>query len=253
LIPRLDSGFCVREAGVKTLRERFPAWAPHINFVPTWVDVEVFHPELDATRNAQARSQARSALGHGNDMKLIVTVGRIDAQKNPDLLFDAFARVAQTRHDVALIYIGDGVLREALQARVRASGLGDRVHFMGLRPQREIASLLRSADVFALSSAYEGMPMALLEGLGAGLPVVTTDVGEVRKVVSARCGEVVEQPTPEAFGAALDRVLCNLSVLAGEPCLHAIDNFKPAKVLEPVYDNYRQLGARGRQAAHAGK
>jgi glycosyltransferase involved in cell wall biosynthesis len=112
-----------------------------------------------------------------------------------------------------------------------------------------IASLLQAADLFALSSAYEGMPMALLEGLGAGLPVVTMDVGEVRKVVSPACGEVVEAQSAEDFAAALDRVLPALDQLRGAPCLAAIEHYKPASVLSGVYDNYRRLGALQRAGA----
>lgn len=244
LIPYLDSGFCVREAGVESLRERYPTLAKKVSFVPTWADVEMFHPEVDPMRLADARVQFRAKLGHGPHEKLIVTVGRIDAQKQPGVLFDAFARIAQADPDVALVYVGDGVLREGLEARVRASGLGARVHFLGLLPQPEIASLLRVADLFALSSAYEGMPMALLEGLASGLPVVSMDVGEVRKVVSARCGEVVVQQSAEAFSAALARVLSRLDMLTGAPCLQAIENYTPGRVLGHVYENYRLLGAR---------
>ena len=166
-------------------------------------------------------------------------------------MFDAFAHIARTDPDLALVYVGDGVLREGLQARAQESGLGAQVHFLGLLPQREISSLLRVSDLFALPSAYEGMPMALLEGLASGLPAVTMDVGEVRKVVSARCGEVVEQQSAEAFAAALARVLPRLHALAGKPCLQAVENYTPGRVLEPVYENYRQLGARQRHAGRA--
>ena len=242
LIPRLSSGYCVREAGVKLLRQRFPFLADHINFVPTWVDSEVFYPEADPVRSVQQRLALRQRCGLDVNARLIVTVGRIDTQKNPDLLLDSFALLEKKHSDVALGFIGDGVLRQALQARVRQLGLERKVHFFGLRPPSEIAGILRAADIFALSSAYEGMPMALLEGLGSGLPVVTTDVGEVRKVVSDKSGAVVVEHSPVSFFEALDAVLNRISGLAGKPCVNAIQDFQPAKVLEPIYENYRRLG-----------
>jgi len=243
LIPRLSSGYCVREAGVKLLQKRFPEQADHLHFVPTWVDSEVFYPEVDPVRCVQERLALRQRCGVDDNARFIVTVGRIDTQKNPDLLLDSFALLEKKHRNVALGFIGDGVLRLALEARVRTLGLERKVHFFGLRPPSEIAEILRSSDVFALSSAYEGMPMALLEGLGSGLPVVTTDVGEVRKVVSDRSGAVVVEHAPEPFSLALDSVLNRLQEVSGRPCVDAILNFQPAKVLEPIYENYRRLGA----------
>ena len=243
LVPQLSSIYCVREEGVRVLRQRFPAQAASINFVPTWADTEMFYPHEDADRLGRERLALRERCGFDARARLIVTVGRIDTQKNPDLLLDAFALLAKTHDDVALGFIGDGVLRHGLEARVRELGLQDRVHFFGLRPPGEIAEILRAADLFALSSAYEGMPMALLEALGSGLPVVTTDVGEVRKVVSERTGAVVQEHTPEVFSAALDQVLARLRELSGAPCIDAMQDFRPAKVLETIYDNYRRLGA----------
>ena len=95
-------------------------------FVPTWVDVEVFHPEPDASKLAAVRLATRERPGHGPQAKLIVTVGRIDAQKQPELLFDAFARIAEAQPDAVLVYVGDGILRAGLQARVDASESGTR-------------------------------------------------------------------------------------------------------------------------------
>lgn len=247
LIPMLDSGFCVREAGVQTLRQRFPAWASDVHFVPTWVDVEVFHPEADASRLAALRAQVRAEMQLAPAAQLVVTVGRIDAQKQPELLFDAFAAIASRFPELVLVYVGDGVLREGLQAKVKAAGLEARVRFLGLQPQGAIARLLQAADLFALSSAYEGMPMALLEALGSGLPVVTMDVGEVRKAVNESCGLVVDQQSAEAFARGLSAVLQRMPQIPKQACVDAIQRFTPATVLAPVYDNYRRLGAKQHQ------
>ncbi len=250
VVPMLDSAYCVREAAVATLRGRFPKFAPNINFVPTWVDTEVFHPESQGD-TARARSDLRVRLGCANETMLIVTVGRMDTQKNPQLLLSAFERVASARDNAALVFIGDGLLRAEMEAATKARGLSARVHFLGLRAPTEVASILRSADVFALSSAYEGMPMALMEALGSGLPVVTTDVGEVRKVVSDECGLVVERQEPELFAQALQSVLERHAMLAGAPCVRAIEHYRPGTVLGPIYQNYRRLGAKRRVGALA--
>lgn len=242
LVRQLSSAFCVHREGVRVLRDDFPSLADQINFVPTWVDTEVFHPAESPEARDLARSKLRTRCAFAADARLIVTVGRLDTSKNPELLLEAFALLAAQRKDVVLGFVGDGVLRPTLEGRVRQLGLADRVHFFGLCPPGDISEILRAADIFALSSAYEGMPMALLEALGSGVPVVTTDVGEVRKVVSDRSGMVVTEHSPRQFCAALDAALSRLPELSGPPCLDAIQQFQPAAVLEPVYENYRRLG-----------
>ncbi len=246
LLPRLDSGYCVSEEGLQELRRRFAAMADKFKFQPTWVDTDVFAPEYDAAARQAKREALRKQCGFAAEAKVVVTVGRIDSQKNPLLLLDSFALLAAQFPELALAYIGDGVLKSEVENRVRELGLSGRVHFFGLLPAAEIAQILQAVDVFALSSAYEGMPMALLEGLGAGLPAVTTDVGEVRKVVNPDSGEIVIEHTPEAFSRALASVLRSDRPISAQACVAAIADYVPAKVLRPVYDNYRLLGEKSR-------
>ncbi len=86
--------------------------------------------------------------------------------------------------------------------------------------------------------------MALLEALGCGVPVVTTDVGEVRRVVSnGSNGYIVVRPDPDDFCAAMHQVLNNLDSFAGEPCVKSIQLFQPAVVLEKIYENYIRLAS----------
>src|SRR6185295_17407652 len=92
-------------------------------------------------------------------------------------------RIQRERPSVRLLVVGDGVMRMELIERTRALGIEQRVTFAGLRNSEEVSDLLQIADAFLLTSAYEGMPMAALEALGCGVPVVTTAVGEVSRVV----------------------------------------------------------------------
>lgn len=238
-----DSVWCVRESGVATLRERYPNQADHIRFIPTWVDTEVFY-EVDPVQRAALRQQL--AQGHGIDgqAQWVVTVGRLDTQKNPGLMLAALARLkAQGRH-LAWLVVGDGVLRGELERGVAAAGLAGQVHFLGLQAPDRIADILRAGDVYALSSAYEGMPMALLEALGSGLPVAVTDVGEVRRVVRPGInGAIAVAQEPEAFAAALGEVLDQALPWRGAPARDAVEPFQPAAVLAPAYESYRHIGS----------
>ncbi|MGH2579015.1 MAG: glycosyltransferase family 4 protein, partial [Actinomycetota bacterium] len=182
LIPRLSSAFAVREEAVRVYRARYPRLASSIEFIPTWMDPEVFHP-ADAGQRPALRDDLLNELGFSASSRVLIYVGRWDSQKDPLRLLRAFRALLAEDRDIALVLVGDGVLRGELQAFVRSHGLDRRVALSGPRPQPGVADWLRAADLFVLSSAYEGMPMSVLEALGSGLPVATTDVGEVRRVV----------------------------------------------------------------------
>jgi len=241
VVRRLASAWCVRQEGVRALRKRFPTKAGVIDFIPTWVDADVFSPIAEPERKL-LRGRFAGELRISIQSAWVISVGRLDTQKDPKLLLSAIARVHATGLNVCWLVVGDGVLRSMLEREVDSLGLQDRVRFLGLKRPDEIAELLRAADVFALSSAYEGMPMALLEALGSGLPVVTTDVGEVRRVVQPGVnGSIATDRSEAAFSASLSEVVDQRECLRGAPALAAVQNFRPAQVLAAVYDRYRQL------------
>lgn len=245
LMPCLSSLYCIRQEGVQIFQDRFPRIGSSIRYLPTWVDIEVFFPAASNEGRVNFRRALRTQCGFDLSSRIVVTVGRLDKSKDPQLLLDSVARLAAQDPTIALAYVGDGILRAGLESRVNELGLFKRVSFLGLRAPAEVANILRGADVFALSSAYEGMPMALMEGLGCGLPAVSTDVGEVRKVIaSGRNGIIVRDRSPEEFSEGLRTVLDSLEMLSGEPCVSAIRPYQPATVLTAVYENYRILHER---------
>jgi glycosyltransferase involved in cell wall biosynthesis len=244
LLPKFDSVYVVREDAVAWYQQRFLRIREQFRFTPTWVDPEDFRLPSDNERHA-ARLRMQSEFGISENAELLLSVGRLDSQKDPLLLADAFRLLLQERPEARLIYIGDGTLRYDLAERLRRFGLTDKAFLAGLRSMPEIARMLWAADLFVLTSAYEGMPMSVLEALGSGVPVVTTDVGEVRRVVlPGKSGTVVPIRTPEALASALSTTLAARRNYAGQPCLDAAAPFSPARVLEPIYENYRRIAAR---------
>lgn len=242
-VQQLRTAWCVRESGVERLRSRYPGLAPQIRFVPTWVDSELFHPLAEQARAAQ---RAALAQRHGLDPAdaWLVSVGRLDTQKDPLAMVEAVARLRQRGRAVRWLVVGDGVLRAEMQRRIDDAGIGESVRFLGLQPPAQIAGILAASDAFVLSSAYEGMPMALLEGIGCGLPAVATDVGEVARVVRDGVnGRLVAPGDPAALADAVDDVLAHAAAWGGEAALAAVREYQPARVLEPVYAAYRDAGA----------
>jgi glycosyltransferase involved in cell wall biosynthesis len=223
------------------------AWLSSIEFIPTWMDPEVFHP-ADAGHRRALRDELLNELGFSASSRVLIYVGRWDSQKDPLRLLRAFRALLSEGRDVALVLVGDGVLRGELQAFVRSHGLQRRVALAGPRPQPRVADWLRAVDLFVLSSAYEGMPMSVLEALGSGLPVATTDVGEVRRVVRPGVnGEIAGSRSVEDLVRAVADCLDRLDTYAGAPCTDAVADYVPHKVLAPVYETYRALAARAQE------
>jgi glycosyltransferase involved in cell wall biosynthesis len=125
---------------------------------------------------ALSESELRQLFGSGLSKRpqhgcRFLTVGRLAAQKNQMLLLEAFARHAWPED--RLVIAGDGPERSKLVERANALGLGSRVRFLG--HVDDVGPLYAEADVFVLSSHYEGAPAVILEALAAGLPIVATN------------------------------------------------------------------------------
>jgi glycosyltransferase involved in cell wall biosynthesis len=237
LIPRFESVFVVRSDAVKWYQQRYPEYSERFKFTPTWYDPEVFSP-IDP----DTKTKIRSRLGVSSDERLIVTAGRLDGQKDPLLLARSIKRLINSGKRVKLVYVGDGVLRADLETYINDADLGDSVTLAGLKSPAEVAEIVSASDLFALSSAYEGMPMCVLEALGAGVPVASTDVGEVKRVVKNEInGAVISERSETALADAIAHCFDNLQDYAGKPCLDAVDEYTPRKVLQPLFENYRNL------------
>ncbi|MBN1239523.1 MAG: glycosyltransferase family 4 protein [Gammaproteobacteria bacterium] len=238
--------FCVRRSAVERYRRIYPDLADRFAFLPTWVDPSFFRPLADEERRRAHRRSVADSVGAPPTSRFIVTVGRLDRQKDPLLLLEAVKRVADVHPDVHLLIVGDGTLRPEVEARIRALGLGAHVTLVGTAPAERIRELLQASDVFALSSAYEGMPIAVLEALASGVPVVTTDVGEVRLVVrDGVSGFVVPERTPEALANGMAEALARLDTMLGAPCVAAVSEYVPDRVLSQVYQHHRGQRPRG--------
>jgi glycosyltransferase involved in cell wall biosynthesis len=125
----------------------------------------------------------RPEAGRADGPPRIVTVGRLVAQKNPLLFVEAAARVHQAEPSVRFVLVGDGPLRAAVEEQARALGLGAALEVLGERG--DVEEVLRGAHLFWLTSSWEGMPNVVLEAMASGLPVVASDVGGTRELITS--------------------------------------------------------------------
>ncbi len=105
--------------------------------------------------------------------KNIVTVGRIIEQKNQIMLINSFSKLLSSHNDRKLLIYGDGPLKKTLREYVKNIGLENYIYFMGLTDN--VPDVLKKAELFVLTSNYEGLPNALLEALAVGVPSISTD------------------------------------------------------------------------------
>lgn len=139
--------------------------------------------------------------GGGTPLTLI-TVGRLAAVKNQGLMLQALAELRRSGIVARLVLVGDGPERDALARQAAELGLAGDVVFAGFR--KDVEQLLADADVFLLSSRYEGISIALLEAMRAGLPVVATAVGGVPETVEdGQTGLLTPNEDAPAFAAAV--------------------------------------------------
>lgn len=252
LVPRANRVFCVRRPAVDRYRERLPQHAGRFTFTPTWFDSTRFSVGAPNVR-AAARDELRHEQGWPKSARVMIFVGRLDRQKDPLLLLEAALPLMAEDPHLRLLMVGDGGLRPQVEAAIAASGLGSRIALAGARHGAEIASMLKGSDLFVMSSAYEGMPIAVLEALASGLPVVATPVGEVPTLVrNGSNGLLATEATAPALARAL-RTALHGGVLPTPPCCAAsVTAYRPEVVLEAIYDNHRrQAGQLAALAASA--
>lgn len=120
-----------------------------------------------------------------------MTVGRLAPVKNHLMLLSAFDEIARMRPQIRLVIVGDGPERGAIERFIQRRGLEKRIELMGFRS--DISVILHDADIFVLTSRYEGISVALLEAMRAGLPIIATAVGGIPEtVLNGETGLLVE-------------------------------------------------------------
>ena len=164
--------------------------------IPLGIDLARFRPR-------EGDGRLRRELGLDDATPLVGTVGLLKPQKAHEVLIEAADRV-----DAAFVVAGEGPSRAFLEREIAARGLGDRFFLLGRRD--DVPEVLADLDVFALSSDFEGMCLAVAEALAVGTPVVATEVGGVpQTVVHGETGLLVPPRDPDAIAAAINRLLAD--------------------------------------------
>jgi GalNAc-alpha-(1->4)-GalNAc-alpha-(1->3)-diNAcBac-PP-undecaprenol alpha-1,4-N-acetyl-D-galactosaminyltransferase len=164
----------------------------------------------------------------------IVGMGRLEPQKGFDLLLRAFAQCAEDHPDWTLDIVGEGSERDCLSALADDLGIADKLRLPGIVKHSE--GVLRQADVFVLCSRYEGFPMALLEAMTCGLPVVSFDCrsGPREMIEDGLNGLLVPPNDVDALAKAMTRLMGDEQERKrlGERAVAVAEKFSPARITQ---------------------
>lgn len=183
-----------------------------LEVVPYGVDVERFSPRPGA------REAVRARIGVPEGVPLAFSAGRLVRKKGFEYLIDAWPRL-RTAAPAVLAIAGDGDLRGELLERARATGVSDRVRFLGNLSQDDVGAHMAAADMVVIPSVrddsgnVDGLPNVVLEALASGTAVVATPAGGIRSAVDdGNTGLIVPERDPDAIAAAV-------TGLAADPAL----------------------------------
>ena len=205
--------------------------------------IRVVVPASPVPRAGRSRAEVRAALGLSDDTPLVLSVARLHPQKDLPTLLRAWRRVADAVPRARLVVVGDGPDRDALTALSRELGVQGSVTLAGFGAHA--VDQIAAADVFALTSVWEAIPLVLAEAMQLGIPVVTTDVGLAGELLGdGRGGAVVPVGDDRQVAGALVRYLQDPAAAraageAGRTLAGA--RFDPEVLVRGVLDVYREV------------
>jgi glycosyltransferase involved in cell wall biosynthesis len=206
--------------------------------------IDVVHDGIDVAKIDKRPSidlHAEYWLPHG--VPVIVNVGALVGHKGQRFLIDAMPLVLREVPDAHLIIFGEGDLRPALERQVKHLSLTKRVLLPGFR--EDVLSLMKTADLFVMSSVTEGLGSAVLDAMAMGLPVVGTTAGGIPEaVVPGVTGELVAPSEPDSLAAAIVKLLedpVRRRAYGDAGRRHVAENFGVDRLVEGTLQCYRRF------------
>jgi glycosyltransferase involved in cell wall biosynthesis len=236
LLSRFDRVVAIsEEVKAEILQAKVPRHK--VTVIPNGIDLERF--------NASAEKQKiRAELGLPAEGIIVGTIGRLVPEKGQHLLIEAAARLAKNFSNVFYLIVGDGPLRQELQACARNAGLENRVILFGVSDQ--IPQLLNLMEVFVLPSLSEGLPMVILEAMAAGKPIIATNVGAIPQVLRDHESGLIIEPNANELADAISYLLNHPPIARGfgEKALdHVRDEYSSQKMTREYVAVFDTLSA----------
>lgn len=189
VLRRSERVIFVDERAHKRYLQAFPWLAGKAVTIPVGVDTETFLPYSPEWKRAYRLAKDLPPEG-----PILIFVGRLSPEKNVGGLLSSFVEFRRYHPGAVLLVVGDGPEATTLAEKTSGLEMGQHVRFFRNLSRQEIAHYLGLSDLFVLSSLHEGLPIAALEALACGVPIVATNVGDLGKVIRGRVtGDVVTE------------------------------------------------------------
>lgn len=203
--------------------------------------------DLPKEEHQNIRREVRRKLNVSENEVVFLSVGELSQRKNHMLVLQTFAEIEKEMPSPFFYFIcGQGVLKEELERQAEETGLSEKVRLLGY--QEDIRSLLYATDVFVFPSIQEGMPMALMEAVAAGVPVVASDIRGNRELVSMQeGGQIFKDKTElkELLQKAISRRLKDRNIERQQEnitdVLWPIDKYQVSVQMKGIYKEVESL------------
>lgn len=182
LLPKAQCVRVVSNYMKEHIEKGFPQLAGRIEVLPIFIDISYL-------QNVQPKFDIHEKYPQFNF--IILTAGRLTKEKNVALAIDVFASVVKTYQKTGLVIVGEGKEKNRLRSLVRKHGISDNVIFEPWQDDDDLISYYKTANLFLLTSSYEGYGRAPIEAAACGIPIVTSDVGIVASVFKEQKDEFI--------------------------------------------------------------
>lgn len=197
--------------------------------------IDISHAE----RLQHPKVRARQLLGLPENAFVIGTIGRLVPVKGHVQLLKAFSEIKDDYPQAILAIIGDGRLRQEMEAIIQARQLDGRVRLLGAKD--DALQYVKAYDVFVMTSISEGLPLALLEGMSARLPVVGSDIDSMRPILEDSGGRIYPAGQPSILAERLREIVSLTPQERAEEGQRAYEYLCKAHAIEDFRKQYRDL------------
>lgn len=209
--------------------------APNVRYIPG-VGVD-----LQRIRDCKVdKQEMKRSIGVPEDCVLLLSIGEMTERKNHEVIIKALSLVEN--NNIYYAICGKGPLREHLQQVAKQFGLGDRVKFLGFR--RDILELCNTADISAFPSRIEGLGLAGIEAMAAGVPLVSSNVhGILDYVKDGVTGYACAPDNVESFALAIEKLASSEKLRAqmADACRKAVEPFDLKNALREMWNIYDEI------------
>ncbi|UCG70802.1 MAG: glycosyltransferase family 4 protein [Thermoplasmata archaeon] len=232
-LTHIDKLIAVNQSTKDYFISKYPRLKSKISVIPVGIDLEMFKPK--------DKNKVRNKYGFAADESIILFIGRLSQEKGLDLLLRGFSDLKHELPKARLILVGEGPEGEKIRKTVEDQNI-EGVTLMKPLKHEKIPEIINCADTLALCSLYEGMPTVVLEALACGVPVVSTDVGDVKKVVKDDItGQLIKDRSPDSIKNAILNVMRDGRESYNDNCIAVARQYSWEKVSEKIVALYTQV------------